>query len=57
MHVATPAKGHPSYKVTISEKKLSKIVFDVPLIRGHPMNKAIFSIPQWWLYKGVPLYS
>ena len=51
LYVATLARGHPSYKATISENKLCIIVSNLPLTRGHPSNKARFCIPQGWPYK------
>ena len=51
LYVATLARGHPSYEAMNSENKLCIIVFKIPLMRGHPSNKARFSIPQGWPYK------
>ena len=58
LYVATLARGHPSYEATISGHDLRIIVFNIPVMRGHPSNKARFSIPQGWPckrgYRGIP---
>ena len=46
-----PICGPPFYKATISENNLCIFVSNLPLTRGHPSNKARFSIPQGWPYE------
>ena len=41
--------GSPSYEATLLENKLCIIVFNIPITRGHPSNKARFVIPQQWV--------
>ena len=38
-------------QATTSENKLCIIVSTIPLTRGAPSSKAIFSILQWWSHK------
>ena len=57
LYVATLTRGHPFYEATISVNILCIIVFDIPLTRGHPSNKARFSNSQGWPYKrGTTVY-
>ena len=49
-------EGQPSYKATILENKLCVTVFNIPLTKGHPSNKARFSIPLAWPLRGRLLY-
>ena len=43
-------RDHLSSKARLSVSKPCCIL-EMPLIRGHPSNKAIFSIPHGWSYR------
>ena len=56
LYVATLHRGHPFYKATILENKPCILVSDIPLTRGHPSNKARFSIHKGGLIRRGTLY-
>ena len=59
LYLTTLTRGHPSYiyKAIMSGSKLCMIVSNMPLMRGHPSNKAIFFIPPGWPYERGTTHS